>query len=113
MTTPANPVDIFELLDIETREDTYSRLIVHLLGHSIGLRQRLLDHAFGNGAPRAAPGDRITLRHTLPGDAGIVDIFLQAPADSADRWAVNADQDPPESAARGGGVERVEGLATA
>ena len=26
---------------------------------------------------------------------------------------VNADQDPPESAARGGGVERVEGLATA
>ena len=88
MTTPANPVDIFELLDIETREDTYSRLIVHLLGHSIGLRQRLLDHAFGNSAPRAAPGDRITLRHTLPGDAGIVDIFLQAPADSADRWAL-------------------------
>lgn len=88
MTTPANPVDIFELLDIETREDTYSRLIVHHLGHSIGLRQQLLTHAFGSSAPRAVQGDEIFLRHKLPDEAGIVDIFLQSPAGTPDRWAM-------------------------
>lgn len=81
-----NSPDIFELLDIETREDTYSLLLVHLLRHSVGLRRRVLEHAFGPNPP--ADIAEIVPRHTLPGDAGIVDIFLRHPEGPAGRWAM-------------------------
>ncbi len=82
-----NSPDIFELFDIETREDTYSLLLVHLVRHSIGLRRRILAHAFGTDHPPAELADIIP-RHTLPGDAGIVDIFLRHSEGPAGRWAM-------------------------
>lgn len=79
---PQSP-DIFELLDIEAREDTYSRLLVHLLRHSNGLLRRLLAHAFPSDTPAADAVD-ITLRHGL-GEAGVVDLLLR---DRAGRWVM-------------------------
>jgi hypothetical protein len=79
--------DIFELLDIETREDTYSRLLVHLLRHSVGLRRRVLEHAFGPEHPPAEPAE-VDLRYGLPNPAGIVDIFLRNSDSSTGRWAM-------------------------
>ena len=82
-----NSPDIFELLDIETREDTYSRLLVHLLRHSIGLRRRVLAHAFGPDYP-AAELATVDLRQALPNSAGVVDILLQHPDGPEGRWAM-------------------------
>lgn len=82
-----NAPDIFELLDIETREDTYSILLVHLLRHSGGLRRRILAHAFGPDHPYAEFTE-VTPRYTLPGNAGIVDIFLCPPGSPAGSWAM-------------------------
>lgn len=80
--TPREP-DIFELLDIEDREDTYSSLLVHLLRSSVSLRGQVLKHAFGAKPPS---GEHVTvhLRHGL-GEHGIVDILV-APKDSSERW---------------------------
>ena len=82
--TPASP-DIFEILDIEEREDTYSRLLVHLLRRSPGLRQDLLTHAFGTEAPQADPAT-VELRHRFT-DGRVVDIFLAGP-EGPNRWAL-------------------------
>lgn len=81
---PASP-DIFEILDIEEREDTYSRLLVHLLRRSPGLRQNLLTHAFGTEAPQADPAT-VELRHRFA-DGRVVDIFLAGP-EGPNRWAL-------------------------
>ncbi|MCY1062779.1 PD-(D/E)XK nuclease family protein [Nannocystis sp. SCPEA4] len=79
MTAPLlHSPDIFELLDIEAREDTYSRLLVNLLQHSVGLRRRVLAHGFRTDPPPAESVD-ITLRHGL-GEAGTVDVLLRDPA---------------------------------
>lgn len=86
MTTPSTSPDIFEILDIEEREDTYSRLLVHILERSPGLRKRLLQHAFGDHAPSADPAT-VTLRHHL-GDAGVVDILMLGPKDAPRPWAL-------------------------
>lgn len=79
--------DIFELLDIETREDTYSRLLVHLLRHSVGLRRRVLAHAFKSEPPTAELAE-VDLRRALPNNAGVVDLLLRHPDGPAGRWAM-------------------------
>lgn len=86
MTISSTSSDIFEILDIEEREDTYSRLLVHILQRSPGLRQRLLQHAFGDHAPSAEPA-MVTLRHHL-GDAGVVDVLMLGPKDAPRPWAL-------------------------
>lgn len=86
--SPSSPTpDIFELLDIETREDTYTLLLVHLLRHSSGLRRRVLAHAFGPDDPPAEPAE-VVPRRPLPGGAEIPDIFIHHPAGPAGRWAM-------------------------
>ncbi len=80
-------IDIFALLDIETREDTYSLLLVYLLRNSTGLRRRVLAHAFGPDHPPAEFVE-ILPRYTLPNDAGIVDIFLRPHDSPTGSWAM-------------------------
>lgn len=85
MTHPPLTPDIFEILDVEEREDTYSRLLVHLLRHSPVLRNRLLAHAGVAGTPLEAPAD-VKLRHTFE-DGRVVDILLRDTA-VPPRWAL-------------------------
>jgi hypothetical protein len=85
MTVIPDSPDIFEILDIEEREDTYSRLLVHLLRRSPGLHQRLLAHAFGADAPSAEPAT-VELRHKFS-DGRVVDILLAGP-EGPRRWAL-------------------------
>lgn len=75
--------DIFELLDIEDREDTYSSLLVHLLRASADLRARIFKYAFGADTP-SAEHVTVELRKGL-GEHGIVDILV-APKDPTQRW---------------------------
>ncbi len=77
--------DIFEILDIEDREDTYSSLLVHLLRASASLRGRVLEYAFGADPP-SSEGVTVELRKGL-GEHGIVDILL-SPVDPAARWTL-------------------------
>lgn len=79
-----SPTDIFELLDVETREDSYSSLLVQVLDHSHRLCARLLDLAFGPaGRPPGAP--KILLRRKL-GRYGVVDIALLGPPNADPPW---------------------------
>lgn len=75
LTAPPVSPDIFEILDVEDREDSYSRLLVHLLRNSAGLRQKLLQHAFGANAPTPERAS-VALRRGF-NDKRIVDIFLR------------------------------------
>ncbi len=85
MPLPSASADIFQILDVEDREDTYSRLLVHLLQGSAGLRQRLLAYAFGADAP-TAESVTVKLRHHFL-DNRVVDIFMRDPADKP-QWAL-------------------------
>ncbi len=85
MTTPPRIPDIFEILDIAEREDTYSGLLVHILRRSPELCQQLMAHAFKPAAPPTGPVD-VKLRHRFPNER-VVDILLRDPADPP-RWAV-------------------------
>ena len=77
-------LDIFKVLDIETREDSYSSLLVHLLEHSPNLRSHLQDLAFGPAArPDGTP--KIHLRRKI-GKHDIADITLQGPATANPPW---------------------------
>ena len=76
---PHSP-DIFELLDIEEREDTYSRLLVNLLRRSAGLRRRVLARGFGQEPPPAEPVE-VLLREKLD-ESNCVDILLHDPANT-------------------------------
>lgn len=82
--SPALP-DIFEILDVEEREDTYSRLLVHLLEHSASLRKKVLAHAFVANPPPEAES-RVRLRHRFD-DGRVVDIFIRDRADPP-TWAI-------------------------
>lgn len=71
--SPTDP-DIFCILDIEDREDSYSSLLVHLLHASARLRARVLAHAFPADPPSPEHAT-VELRKKLT-DHDIVDVLL-------------------------------------
>ena len=81
----AAPTDLFELLDIPRREDSYSSLLRELLRHSPGLRDHVLAHGYPGGAPRLIEFD-VELRTKLPRAAGIVDLLISGHDAENKRW---------------------------
>jgi hypothetical protein len=73
--SPGDP-DIFHILDIEDREDSYSSLLIHLLHASPGLRARVLAHAFPKDTP-SAEHVTVELRTKLT-EHDIVDVLLSS-----------------------------------
>lgn len=83
MSTPQ--VDLFELLDVSRREDSYSSVLCHLLDHSVGLRRQLLRHAFGDVAPVLVETD-IRFRVALPDGSGVPDLLIVGHDAEEQRW---------------------------
>lgn len=77
-------LDLFELLDIPRREDSYSSLLRQLLHDSPKLRQRLLAHAFTE-AP-ALVDATVLLRTSLPDGAGVPDLLVAGHDAHKQRW---------------------------
>lgn len=84
-TLDAMDLDVFELLDVARREDSYSSVLVHALRASARLRDRFFAHAFAD--PPALHGHTVKLRHKLQGKRAI-DIVVLA-LDAEDRpWCL-------------------------
>lgn len=75
-------MDIFELLDVPRREDTYSAVLSAALRVSPSLRRQLLGTAWAS-PPALEPVD-IRFRHGVEG--GIVDILLDGKDQEGQRW---------------------------
>lgn len=78
-------LNIFDLLDVSRREDSYSSLLCHLLRHSSRLRQQVLAHGFGTAVPTLADA-LVAFRATLPDNAGVADLLIVGHDAEGQRW---------------------------
>lgn len=113
--------DIFELLGVKERENTYTRLLAYLLKASPGLRDRLIERAFGSSVLPATAFS--TECQTSLDPENIPDLLLEATDEAGKRWVlfvetkVHASEDLEQTAryhaacvTRVGSDERVGGV---
>jgi hypothetical protein len=78
-------LDIFDLLDVSRREDSYSSVLQQLLLHSPRLRQRMLARAFPRSTP-ALLDPIVKFRSALPHGSGVPDLLVVGEDASGQRW---------------------------
>lgn len=93
-----NPADIFDLLAVPRREDSYSSVIVHALRASSAFRARLLEFGFPGRAPELQSVE-VELRRGL--GSGIVDILVTGIDRDRHRWVLFIENKIDASESRG------------
>ncbi len=95
-------VDLFNILDIPRREDSYSSLLCALLCHSPRLRQRVIAHGFPAPPPDLHDVE-VHFRKKLSHGGGVVDLLVCGRDRSGRAWElfienkIDADESPRQT----------------